>query len=1001
MLRYACLLLGFSCFFYSTISGQNTCATADPFCTNSGITFPAGTNQPAPPFGANYGCLLTQPNPAWYFLNIANSGTITITLTNSSDEDIDFILWGPFNDEASMCTQVFSGVASIDCSYSPISTEIVQIPNAISGQWYMLLITNFSNQPTNITGSQTGGTGSTNCAILCNINSITANASACDPLDDTYDLTGNISVFSPPTSGFLTITESCGGNSLVLTPPFNANIAYTFPGLISNGSPCSVTASFSADATCTATANFNAPPPCFVPECNFLSHTANVSGCDPNTVTYSLDGTIEFDNPPATGTLTLSLCSGETQTFNAPFVSPIAYSFTDLEPNNSLCSVSASFSDEPLCTYTFDIQEPFPCACPAEIGTFSTDGGINLVFCSGQTLTISNNGDFVPPVDVGDALIPYDPGIGYFVFTCEPTVLNENLANDPCYVGLLTTGNSISVVNDESFFDQFPGASFQDGVFYVLPVTLYNQAQGEISVTNWVGECFDIGTPMIFTFLEPLTVVDSEECLDGNVVITPNGGGPEFGFGDYYISILSPLEIDSDYSQVSAGENFTLTGLIDGMNYSYEISDDFGCTAVGSGGPFVGPIIPVLSPVNDVCSEDDAFQLQAIPAAGTWTGSGVNAAGLFNPSSAGVGTHTLTFTPSGCSLSETVDVTVIFQPNATITPLNTICINVSAFELSAPTDGGVWSGTGVISSSSGLFSPAAAGVGTHQVSYVIDGFCNDQDQINIDVVGIPEVSFSASENLGCAPLNVTLEYTGQSDLNACSWYLNDQVNSNNCGPLNLTLSEAGCYDVRYEVVDDNGCQNSLELDNLVCVTESPIALFQSNTSATNVLNPEISFFNLSANAVSYLWNFANQGFSTDLHSQYTFDVNQGTTVRVCLTATNELECQNTYCEELVIPEVFFIYVPNTFTPNNDGINDVFQPKINPVIEGEIFEYEFQVLNRWGDVVFYSTDPDEVWVGDADGGDYLVPDGLYFWRAKVRPIITDATKEYEGHLFILR
>jgi gliding motility-associated-like protein len=820
-------------------------------------------------------------------------------------------------------------------------------------------------------------------------------------LDDTFDLTGNINVFAPPSSGFLTITESCGGNSIVLTPPFNTNIAYTFPGLISNGSPCSVTASFSADATCTATANYNAPPSCFVPECTFLSHTANVSGCDPASITYDVNGIIEFDFAPATGSLTVEMCSGETQTFNAPFVSPIAYSFTGLEPNNDLCAITASFSDEPLCSYTFDIQEPFPCSCPAEIGTFTTPIGEDSFFCFGETLTISSNGDFAAPVDVADAAIPYDPAIGYFIFTCEPTMLDIDLQNDPCYAGLWTTGSSATALNDGSFFDQFPGASFQDGTFYILPVTLYNQAQGQISVTNWVGDCFDIGTPMMFTFLDELTAVDSEECLAGNVIITPSGGGPAFDFGEYSISNITPSGIVSDNTQVSEGEDFILSGLIDGMNYSYEISDDYGCTAIGGGGPFVGPIVPVLAPVNDVCSEDAPFQLQATPTAGTWTGPGVSAAGLFNPSSAGVGTHTLTFTPSGCSLSETVDVTVIFQPDATITPLNTICINISAFELSAPTDGGVWSGQGVVSSSSGLFSPASAGIGTHQVSYVIDGFCNDQDQINIEVVGLPEVSFSASENQGCSPLNVTLEYTGQSDLNACTWFLNNQINSSNCGPLNLTLSEAGCYDVRYAVVDDNGCQNSLELDNLICVIESPVALFQSNTSATDVLNPEISFFNLSANAISYLWNFANQGFSTDVHSEYTFDVNQGTTVRVCLTATNELECTNTFCEELIIPEVFFIYVPNTFTPNNDGINDVFQPKINPVIEGEVFEYELQVLNRWGDVVFYSTDPDEVWVGDADGGDYFVPDGLYFWRAKVRPIITDATKEYEGHLYIMR
>jgi hypothetical protein len=80
---------------------------------------------------------------------------------------------------------------------------------------------------------------------------------------------------------------------------------------------------------------------------------------------------------------------------------------------------------------------------------------------------------------------------------------------------------------------------------------------------------------------------------------------------------------------------------------------------------------------------------------------------------------------------------------------------------------------------------------------------------------------------------------------------------------------------------------------------------------------------------------------------------------------------------------------------------VFRPSLNGVLEDGVYEYEFQVLNKWGERVFYSTDPEDVWVGDVNGGEYYLPDGLYFWRAKIRPVVTDAPKEYEGHLFILR
>ena len=80
--------------FANTIFAQATCNTALPFCTGTNYTFPASTNTPAPT-GANFGCLWTQPNPAFYFLEIDNPGNITINIQGlgvpNGTEDIDFI----------------------------------------------------------------------------------------------------------------------------------------------------------------------------------------------------------------------------------------------------------------------------------------------------------------------------------------------------------------------------------------------------------------------------------------------------------------------------------------------------------------------------------------------------------------------------------------------------------------------------------------------------------------------------------------------------------------------------------------------------------------------------------------------------------------------------------------------------------------------------------------------------------------------------------------------
>jgi PKD repeat protein len=144
--------------------GNNKCEGALPFCTGTPYSFPAGTGSASAQVGPYYSCLSSTPNPAWYYMKIATPGMIQITMHSEPSHDIDFCLWGPF-DTQNACGQLTSGKV-IDCSYSTAATEIVDIPNAVLGKYYILVITNYSNLPCNIIFSQTGGPGVTDCTIL-------------------------------------------------------------------------------------------------------------------------------------------------------------------------------------------------------------------------------------------------------------------------------------------------------------------------------------------------------------------------------------------------------------------------------------------------------------------------------------------------------------------------------------------------------------------------------------------------------------------------------------------------------------------------------------------------------------------------------------------------------------------------------------------------------------------------------------------------------------------
>lgn len=144
--------------------GNNLCEGALPFCTGTSYSFPAGVNAGNGQAGPYYSCLGSTPNPAWYYMKIALPGMLQITMHSEPSRDIDFCLWGPF-DNQNACGLLTSNKV-VDCSYSISATEVVDIANAIAGKYYILIITNYSNDPCNIIFAKTGGSGTTDCTIL-------------------------------------------------------------------------------------------------------------------------------------------------------------------------------------------------------------------------------------------------------------------------------------------------------------------------------------------------------------------------------------------------------------------------------------------------------------------------------------------------------------------------------------------------------------------------------------------------------------------------------------------------------------------------------------------------------------------------------------------------------------------------------------------------------------------------------------------------------------------
>jgi hypothetical protein len=180
------LLLTFTLTILSiiTIAQGTMCSTATPFCTAIGtpFTYQNVTGTVTAQAGPDYGCLLSQPRPSWFYIKSSAAGAMTFSLTQSTSPggapniDVDFIAYGPYSTAAfaTACSNLTGGCVSDhncagnteDCSYDPAATETMTLNATAAGQYFIIMITNFDGTAGFITFTQTGGPAS-DCSITC------------------------------------------------------------------------------------------------------------------------------------------------------------------------------------------------------------------------------------------------------------------------------------------------------------------------------------------------------------------------------------------------------------------------------------------------------------------------------------------------------------------------------------------------------------------------------------------------------------------------------------------------------------------------------------------------------------------------------------------------------------------------------------------------------------------------------------------------------------------
>jgi gliding motility-associated-like protein len=167
------------------------------------------------------------------------------------------------------------------------------------------------------------------------------------------------------------------------------------------------------------------------------------------------------------------------------------------------------------------------------------------------------------------------------------------------------------------------------------------------------------------------------------------------------------------------------------------------------------------------------------------------------------------------------------------------------------------------------------------------------------------------------------------------------------------------------MTDINGCSNTGKI--LINAWAKPIADFEYTPLKPIENTDEVEFTNTSKgeNIKEWNWYFMSdvynpQGFySNKEHVNYLFK--EAGIFPVALSIRNNKGCGDTVIKKIIIEEDFNVFVPNTFTPNNDKLNDEFLP----IVRG-ITDYKFYIMNRWDELLFETTNPSKGWDGTNKG-----------------------------------
>ena len=265
--------------------------------------------------------------------------------------------------------------------------------------------------------------------------------------------------------------------------------------------------------------------------------------------------------------------------------------------------------------------------------------------------------------------------------------------------------------------------------------------------------------------------------------------------------------------------------------------------------------------------------------------------------------------------------------------------------------------------------------------------CYPTDTISKRVTLLPNVTGDFTLSPACQGYAIQFNNLSDSSLQFL-WHFGDGKSSGLFSPTHAYVN-AGSFNAQLIIIDSSTCNIRDTVTHVAQILGAPIANFDFPGDTQKYEHP-VWFTNGSINYTQLLWNFGDSTTSDETNPTHVFE--KIGWLKVCLTASNAL-CEDSLCKDIYIDFKALIGVPNAFSPNGDGVNDIV------LVEGKgIVALTFRIYNRWGEKVFESHDQSIGWNGFYKG--VLQEVDVYTYTVEAT-FINGQTIPLKGNITLLR